>query len=127
MALLEFDELNHAKILVIGVGGGGGNAINTMISSNLDGVEFVAANTDCQALKHNQAPCKIQLGAKLTKGLGAGANPEIGRSAALEDTEAILETLQRTDGHRAAAASTEDRAAALATNISVPGAGEVGA
>ena len=84
MALLEFDELSHAKILVIGVGGGGGNAVNTMIASNLDGVEFVAANTDLQALEANMASQKIQLGDHLTKGLGAGANPEIGRKAAEE-------------------------------------------
>src|SRR5436189_4200753 len=82
MALIEFDDVNHAKILVIGVGGGGGNAVNTMISGNLDGVEFVVANTDMQALEANMAPHKIQLGDALTKGLGAGANPEIGRRSA---------------------------------------------
>ena len=81
MALIEFEELSHAKILVIGVGGGGGNAVNTMIAGNLDGVEFVAANTDIQALEANMAPTKIQLGEHLTKGLGAGANPEVGRRA----------------------------------------------
>ena len=78
MALIEFDDVSHAKILVIGVGGGGGNAVNTMISGNLDGVEFVVANTDMQALEANMAPHKIQLGNALTKGLGAGANPESG-------------------------------------------------
>ncbi|HWU86001.1 MAG TPA: hypothetical protein VN253_01950, partial [Kofleriaceae bacterium] len=77
MALIEFDDVSHAKILVIGVGGGGGNAVNTMISGNLDGVEFVVANTDMQALEANMAPHKIQLGNALTKGLGAGANPEV--------------------------------------------------
>src|ERR1044071_3582992 len=73
MALIEFDDVSHAKILVIGVGGGGGNAVNTMISSNLDGVEFIVGNTDVQALEANLAPTKIQLGDHLTKGLGAGA------------------------------------------------------
>ena len=88
---------NAANIKVVGVGGGGGNAVNRMIATGIDGIEFVAANTDCQALKHNRAPVKIQLGAKLTKGLGAGANPEIGRSAALEDTEKMVEALSNTD------------------------------
>jgi cell division GTPase FtsZ len=88
---------NAANIKVVGVGGGGGNAVNRMIATEIDGIEFVAANTDCQALKHNRAPVKIQLGAKLTKGLGAGANPEIGRSAALEDTEKMVEALSDTD------------------------------
>jgi len=86
-----------ASIKVVGVGGGGGNAVNRMISTGIDGVEFVVANTDCQALKSNRAPVKIQLGQKLTHGLGAGANPEIGRSAALEDTEKLVEALGGTD------------------------------
>jgi cell division protein FtsZ len=94
---LDDTRLNAANIKVVGVGGGGGNAINRMIATGIDGVEFVAANTDCQALKQNRAPVKIQLGAKLTKGLGAGANPEIGRSAALEDTEKMVEALTNTD------------------------------
>jgi cell division protein FtsZ len=94
---LDETQANAAKIRVVGVGGGGGNAVNRMISSGIDGVEFMAANTDCQALKHNRAPVKLQLGAKLTKGLGAGANPEIGRSAALEDTEKMVETLSNAD------------------------------
>jgi cell division protein FtsZ len=94
---LEDTRPNAANLKVVGIGGGGGNAINRMIASGIDGVEFVAANTDCQALKHNRAPVKIQLGAKLTKGLGAGANPEIGRSAALEDTEKMVEALSNTD------------------------------
>ena len=89
--------LNSAKIKVIGVGGGGGNAVNRMIESRLEGVEFVVANTDLQALKLSQAPVKLQLGAKLTKGLGAGANPEIGRKAALEDTDKIIEALEGAD------------------------------
>jgi cell division protein FtsZ len=88
---------SHADIKVIGVGGGGGNAINRMISAQVEGVQFLAANTDCQALLANSAPVKVQLGAKLTKGLGAGGNPEIGRSAALEDTEKVLEALGGAD------------------------------
>ena len=86
-----------ANIRVIGVGGGGGNAINRMIHCGVEGVQFLAANTDCQALQKNKAPIKLQIGAKLTKGLGAGGKPEIGRSAALEDTEKVLECLDGTD------------------------------
>jgi cell division protein FtsZ len=86
-----------AKIKVVGVGGGGGNALNTMILAGLTGVDFIAANTDCQALQHNRAPTKIQLGAMVTKGLGAGANPEIGRQAALEDREKIAAALEGAD------------------------------
>ena len=86
-----------AKLKVIGVGGGGGNAVNRMIAAQLEGVEFMVANTDRQALSASQAPVKIQLGAKLTKGLGAGANPEVGRRAALEDTEKIIEALEGAD------------------------------
>jgi cell division protein FtsZ len=86
-----------ARIKVIGVGGGGGNAVNRMIASSVPGVEFLAANTDCQALRGSRAPVKLQLGAKLTKGLGAGANPEVGRSAALEDTEKVIEVLTGSD------------------------------
>ncbi|MGH9866133.1 MAG: cell division protein FtsZ [Candidatus Acidiferrales bacterium] len=82
---------------VIGVGGGGCNAVNRMIRAKVEGVEFVAANTDLQALKLSQAPLKLQLGTKLTKGLGAGANPEMGRKAALEDTDKILEALDGAD------------------------------
>ena len=91
------EDLQPAKIKVIGVGGGGCNAVNRMIRAKLEGVEFIAANTDLQALKLSQAPCKLQLGAKLTKGLGAGANPEVGRKAALEDTEKIIEALEGSD------------------------------
>src|SRR5215831_4331614 len=90
MALIEFDDVSHAKILVIG-GGGGGNAVNTMSSGNLDGVEFVVANTDMQALEANMAPHKIQLGNALTKGLGAGANPEVGRRSAEESMQQIAD------------------------------------
>jgi cell division protein FtsZ len=97
MALIEFDDSNHAKILVIGVGGGGGNAVNTMISGNLDGVEFVAANTDRQALEANLAPHKIQLGSGLTKGLGAGANPEVGRRSAEESIQQIADAISGAD------------------------------
>src|SRR5260370_14009499 len=91
------EELQTAKIKVIGVGGGGWNAVNRMIRAKVEGVEFIAANTDLQALKLCQAPVKLQLGAKLTKGLGAGANPEVGRKAALEDTEKIIEALEGSD------------------------------
>jgi cell division protein FtsZ len=97
MALIEFDDVNHAKILVIGVGGGGGNAVNTMISGNLDGVEFVVANTDMQALEANMAPHKIQLGNALTKGLGAGANPEVGRRSAEESMQQIADCISGAD------------------------------
>ena len=91
------EPVNGAKIKVIGVGGGGTNAVNRMIRAKVEGVEFIAANTDLQALKMSQAPVKLQLGAKLTKGLGAGANPEIGRKAALEDTDKVLEALDGAD------------------------------
>src|SRR5918912_1384152 len=75
--------ITGARIKVIGVGGGGGNAVNRMIEAGIEGIEFLVANTDLQALKRSRAPIKIQLGGKLTKGLGAGANPDIGRNAAL--------------------------------------------
>ncbi len=86
-----------AKIKVIGVGGGGGNAVNRMIAAKMEGVEFIAANTDRQALQLSSAPVKLQLGVKLTSGLGAGANPDIGRQAALEDSGKILEALDGAD------------------------------
>jgi cell division protein FtsZ len=86
-----------ARIKVIGVGGGGGNAVNRMIQARMEGVEFIAANTDVQALKISHAPVKLQLGVRLTAGLGAGANPDIGRSAALEDSEKIIEALEGAD------------------------------
>lgn len=94
-----FDEPRYegACIKVVGVGGGGGNAVNRMIENGLGGVEFLALNTDIQALKQSRASVKIQIGARLTKGLGAGANPDIGREAALEDTEKIIEALQGAD------------------------------
>ena len=97
--MIEFDENKNlaAKVKIIGIGGGGNNALNTMISYKLSEVEFIAANTDAQALAANLAPIKLQLGASLTKGLGAGANPEIGRKAALEDVEKIREVLKGAD------------------------------
>ncbi|HVG26514.1 MAG TPA: cell division protein FtsZ [Acidobacteriaceae bacterium] len=87
----------NARIKVIGVGGGGNNAVNRMIAANLEGVEFIAANTDVQALESSHAPVKLQLGVKLTSGLGAGANPDIGRRAALEDSDKIIEALEGAD------------------------------
>jgi len=97
--MIEFDENKNlaAKVKIIGIGGGGNNALNTMISYQLSGVEFIAANTDAQALAANMAPFKLQLGENLTKGLGAGANPEVGRKAALEDVEKIRELLKGAD------------------------------
>ncbi len=98
--MLEFDTNTldkQAKIKVIGVGGGGGNAIDTMISSHMNGVDFVAANTDMQALDRSPAGFKLQIGTELTGGLGAGANPEVGRQAALEDREQIEELLAGSD------------------------------
>jgi cell division protein FtsZ len=89
--------ITGARIKVIGVGGGGGNAVNRMIEAGIEGIEFLVANTDLQALKRSRAPIKIQLGGKLTKGLGAGADPHIGRNAALEDTEKIIEVLEGAD------------------------------
>jgi len=87
----------NAVIKVIGVGGGGGNAVAHMVHSNVDGVDFVCANTDAQALKSSGAKLTLQLGTNVTKGLGAGANPEVGRQAALEDREQIVETLRGAD------------------------------
>ena len=86
-----------ARIKVIGVGGGGGNAVNRMVREGFDGVQFIVANTDIQALRMNAAPIKIQLGEKLTKGLGAGADPEVGRHAALEDTDTLVQALSGAD------------------------------
>ncbi|HEY3927127.1 MAG TPA: cell division protein FtsZ [Candidatus Koribacter sp.] len=96
---IQFNEepTNNAKIKVIGVGGGGTNAVNRMIEAKMEGVEFLVANTDLQALKLSRAASKIQLGVKLTNGLGAGANPEIGRKAALEDADRIIEALEGAD------------------------------
>src|ERR1700739_1553274 len=91
------DARNDAKIKVVGVGGGGSNAVNRMIDARLEGVEFIVANTDLQALRMSRAEIKIQLGVKLTNGLGAGANPEVGRKAALEDADKIIEALEGAD------------------------------
>jgi len=96
--MIEFtDRQDAAKIKVIGVGGGGGNAINTMVAARLEGVEFIAANTDLQALRVNQAQVKIPLGRSASRGLGAGANPEVGRNAALEEKDAIAAALEGAD------------------------------
>src|SRR5690349_15071557 len=97
--MLEFetDMEQLAQIKVIGVGGGGSNAVNRMIENGLQGVEFIAVNTDAQALHLSKAESKYQLGGKLTRGLGAGANPEIGKKAAEESREQIEEVLQGAD------------------------------
>ena len=95
--LLELDETLAAKIKVIGLGGGGSNAVSRMIAAQFTGVDFIVANTDSQALRASPAPIKIQLGTKLTAGLGAGSNPEIGRNAALEDPEQITRLLEGAD------------------------------
>ena len=96
---ISFNEesRSEAKIKVIGVGGGGNNAVNRMIDAGVEGIEFIAANTDLQALRMSRAPLKLQLGVKLTNGLGAGANPEVGRKAALEDSDKIIEVLEGAD------------------------------
>ena len=91
------DSFGPAKIVVVGVGGGGGNAVNRMIAANLGGIEFIAANTDLQALRRCEAPTRLQLGRKITRGLGAGADPEVGRNSALEDTDKILDMLNGAD------------------------------
>jgi cell division protein FtsZ len=96
--MIEFvDASGAARIKVVGIGGGGGNAVNTMIAAGLPGVDFIAANTDSQALKANLSPIKMQLGDKLTRGLGAGGNPEVGRRAAQEDVERLRECLADAD------------------------------
>ncbi len=94
---LADENRTGARIKVVGVGGGGGNAVNRMAIAGLEGVEFIVANTDLQALKQNAAPIKIQIGAKLTKGLGAGADPNVGREAALEDTDSLIQALTGAD------------------------------
>src|SRR5512144_2043850 len=96
--MIEYtDRQDAARIKVIGVGGGGGNAINTMVSGRLEGVEFIAANTDVQALASNKAQIKIQMGKGTSRGLGAGANPDRGREAALEARDTIAEALAGAD------------------------------
>jgi len=94
---LEMDPERVAKIVVVGVGGGGSNAVNRMFGSDMVGVEFVVMNTDAQVLKRSPVPTKLQLGEKLTRGLGAGAKPEVGRKAALDDSDRILDLLQGAD------------------------------
>ncbi|MFW9604690.1 MAG: cell division protein FtsZ [Trichlorobacter sp.] len=97
--MFEFDETidQGAVIKVVGIGGGGSNAVNTMVASGMDKVEFIVANTDAQSLRSSKAPVKVQLGSQLTKGLGAGANPNVGKDAALEDREKIAELLKGAD------------------------------
>jgi len=96
--LFELDQVPQAaKIKVIGLGGGGGNAVSRMMAADFTGVEFIVANTDVQALRASPAPTKIQLGTQLTKGLGAGSNPDIGRDSALEDPETITRLLEGAD------------------------------
>src|SRR5512143_2638553 len=96
--MIDFDSKETgARIKVIGVGGGGGNAINTMVAGRLEGVEFIAANTDVQALAANRADVKIQIGKGTSRGLGAGANPERGRDAALEARDEIAAALDGSD------------------------------
>ncbi len=94
---MDEPPITGARIKVIGVGGGGSNAVNRMIEAGIKGVEFIVVNTDVQALNYSKAPIKIQLGSKLTRGLGAGADPNIGRDAALEDHEKILDVLEGSD------------------------------
>ena len=95
--LVDSSPTASPVIKVIGIGGGGGNAVNHMVAAKIEGVEFICANTDAQALKNVAAKTVIQLGGEITKGLGAGANPEIGRQAALEDRKLIEEVLQGAD------------------------------
>ncbi|HYD49325.1 MAG TPA: cell division protein FtsZ, partial [Terriglobales bacterium] len=95
--LVGQDAAMGARIKVVGVGGGGGNAVNTMIASGLSGVDFMTANTDMQALHGSAATIKVQIGKQLTQGLGAGANPDVGREAAIEDTHTIRELLSGAD------------------------------
>src|ERR1700757_1096803 len=100
MANFELEDTTieqRAKIKVMGLGGAGGNAINTMIERNLSGVEFIVANTDAQDLRKSRASAKLQIGSRITKGLGVGGNPVIGKEAALEDEARIIETLEGAD------------------------------
>ena len=99
--IFEFEDAQHnmqsARMKVVGIGGGGGNAVNRMIDENLQGVDFISVNTDAQALTRSKASHKIQIGKRLTRGLGAGARPEIGRQAIEEDRAEVLEALQGAD------------------------------
>ena len=94
---IDEEARTGARIKVVGVGGGGGNAVARMVQAGLSGVEFMVANTDAQALKSSPAPMKLQIGSKLTKGLGAGADPNVGRQAALEDTDTLIHALSGAD------------------------------
>jgi cell division protein FtsZ len=94
---IDEEARTGARIKVVGVGGGGGNAVARMVQAGLSGVEFIVANTDAQALKNSPAPMKLQIGSKLTKGLGAGADPNVGRQAALEDTDTLIQALSGAD------------------------------
>ncbi len=96
-AAVSEQNFGPAKIKVVGIGGGGGNAVNRMVASKLSGIEFIAANTDLQALRRCEAETKLQFGQKITRGLGAGADPDIGRNSALEDTDKILDVLNGAD------------------------------
>ncbi|NOR12999.1 MAG: cell division protein FtsZ, partial [Candidatus Aminicenantes bacterium] len=91
------DEREGANIKVIGIGGGGGNAVNRMIEARIEGVDFIAVNTDLQALNNNNAGTKFQIGSQLTKGLGSGGRPDLGKQAALEDTEKLVELMEGAD------------------------------
>lgn len=99
MMIFEFEEaaLQNARMKVVGVGGGGGNAVNRMIDEELEGVEFISVNTDSQALKNSRSQIKIQIGKKLTRGLGAGARPEIGRQAIEENADEVRRALEGAD------------------------------
>ncbi len=97
MIQFDYENMNFVKIRVMGVGGGGSNAVNRMVQTRLKGVDFIAANTDLQALRMSAAPERMQIGEKLTKGLGAGSNPEVGGKAAIESTEQIAEAIKGTD------------------------------
>ena len=123
MMIFEFEEgaAQNARMKVIGVGGGGNNAVNRMIAEDLDGVEFISVNTDAQALKLAQSQLKIQIGKKLTRGLGAGARPEIGRQAIEESREDIAKILEGADlvfvtaGMGGGTGSTTSRSSSWAT------------
>ena len=97
MIQFEIENAGSARMKVVGVGGAGGNAVNRMIFANLQGVEFVAVNTDCQALAKSSAATKIQIGSRITKGLGSGGDPEIGRRSAEEDRDVIAEVVDGAD------------------------------
>ena len=100
LEIMTNDQESSAKIIVVGVGGAGNNAVNRMIDENIGGVEFIGINTDSQALTLCKAPTAIQIGEKLTKGLGAGAQPEIGEKAAEENVEELTQAIKGADGYR---------------------------